>query len=1448
MDYNNGLGISFGTSHSEFEERDGNYEEVMESDNDHQVHHGQQMGGNGETSGDQTSFESQLADPDITPRPNSSYQNQLTPINQTSRGAPAQSYGQPYQFGQPSTSFHSLENNGHPQSQVNAILTGQNDSGQGIPQSLQFGADPQFNNHDHSEYGFQNTSNQNQMDTQHGFETSGMPSQRYSRSSNQQYISSAGMQHQEDSGGSSPSPSYNLQTYRNLYRNQDDFCEVSDCLSLQPKAGCLRLSRFRPVHSDTNQMQRNQGNQAQSSSSARQGILSNNNNKSSRRVPAKKGGAPEEEERYWNGFDTHRSMWPVQKWIIKEVLPGSCISHLTPAEQEGVITTMQRLGLDKWKITCNEDIQLFLDHIESFKLNLRAKQARLRAEAGLPELPPPEENHNTQEGDEPPLQPTSSFPEVSPNYVLTSDHGEPVFGQDPRDYRLVGKGHSHQPDDRSFIPVGSEQEVVASHKLSAQQLNSQLRPPPLITQHFRPETFQSHYGMQNQQGYPLIYPNNPPHPSMAQGMNRPLDFSYQDVGFNGGPPQQYHHHGYASQTQQYHHHGQPFEYSSFHGYSPHFPHPCPSSTADPNPYLAPPPDTIKEYEEDDEQQEEVTGTESPSQTAKQKHGQKRKQKQEQSEPPQQEEDQATDSEREPDSDGWSLHSDEMCSPPPNIYPIPRPANIPPSPPRPPPRFPSNEINPHGARNKPPPIIGPGNRVWSIAPGVFDENGIIRDWDKAKRREVGVENCGCGGLFHGDGKGFYYVDGYEGERVWCDVGEGEGGEEESGDGDEDEDESEDEWEEDEQLRGVPKWVKQALTHGPELDKNEERRKEVEYRAMMARKVKEILARKKAKERGEIPGFGFDGDFEPMDVESLFDDVENGEGYDANHFDPKSNSKGKRKARSVDSDDDYDTGSPVKKWKGKGKAAESDEELDEREVARKYANKEKNKGKGKEKEKGKGKGFELPKEMDVEGYLFGDSAETARLAHGLGLQPLGNEEGMDEDDNGHIFENTSPSQGGYNTTGYPNNSELENESATADPELAATGIILPDIFPNASQLFPEEEIEAIPKPAPYLSLRNPGPFNIFQSLLLTPEIILELTIHLSPQNLLTLYSICRPFHTILSHWMAHAIKSTVKHQAPYSYTVYPFYLYRELSMPDPLGTLNTSGQPRRVPSPKYHQMVLHRCRVVRDILASLARQHLRCPPGTNHTLKKVWFLMDLSTTLDRVRLIHNRAFFTDHDLYNIQHFIVKLDMRLNCPTDGPGSDFLRKLMLGQRGLTPLCRLLTRTGFTDLYELYQYSVRYSYTPLTPAPDLHRGLFDVPEHELGIAHLEGWGKGPKHLMRIDELVMREATRRELGFKEHITMMLLWGYVDPLTGENLQPSREEMYMSDGEGEEVESEGDPWEGTGMNMQRLKQVVLGRAEGSDEEWEDEDENEFADEFADEDEDENAGFEEPHHDPW
>ena len=162
-----------------------------------------------------------------------------------------------------------------------------------------------------------------------------------------------------------------------------------------------------------------------------------------------------------------------------------------------------------------------------------------------------------------------------------------------------------------------------------------------------------------------------------------------------------------------------------------------------------------------------------------------------------------------------------------------------------------------------------------------------------------------------------------------------------------------------------------------------------------------------------------------------------------------------------------------------------------------------------------------------------------------------------------------------------------------------------------------------------------------------------------------------------------------------------------------------------------------------------------------------------------MVHNTKIFTDFDLYNIQLFIHKLDMRFNDPIDGPGTEDLRILFLGQRGLTPLCNLLKRKAYLDLMSIVKLALRYSYVV---RPE-NRGvpIFGIPPEEIGVAHLEGWGVGRAHLMRPDELVMRESVRRQLGFKEYIMQMMLWGYVNPVTGKNIEVSEEEIYMSDEE-------------------------------------------------------------------
>ncbi|KFY38539.1 hypothetical protein V494_04329 [Pseudogymnoascus sp. VKM F-4513 (FW-928)] len=240
-----------------------------------------------------------------------------------------------------------------------------------------------------------------------------------------------------------------------------------------------------------------------------------------------------------------------------------------------------------------------------------------------------------------------------------------------------------------------------------------------------------------------------------------------------------------------------------------------------------------------------------------------------------------------------------------------------------------------------------------------------------------------------------------------------------------------------------------------------------------------------------------------------------------------------------------------------------------------------------------------------------------------------------------------------------------------------------------------------------------------------------------------------------------------------------MYDSLCIPDPAGRREPTNWAlvRRVPSFKWLLMVMHRERCARDILACLAREGHRLPKSTRETVLKTWVVMDVATTAGRICLVHNEAWWTDVDCWNAQAWVLKLGMRFNEPLTGIGDDGLVRVMLGQRGLTPLWRLLTRTGFKHAVEVLRASVRYCYE--VKPENTGMSIFGVPPAEIGKLHLEGWGEGKIHLFRIDELVMRESVRRKLRLDDHLLYMMLWGHVDPVMGRDIKPSDEEMYMSD---------------------------------------------------------------------
>ncbi|KAJ6783787.1 hypothetical protein PWT90_04390 [Aphanocladium album] len=381
-----------------------------------------------------------------------------------------------------------------------------------------------------------------------------------------------------------------------------------------------------------------------------------------------------------------------------------------------------------------------------------------------------------------------------------------------------------------------------------------------------------------------------------------------------------------------------------------------------------------------------------------------------------------------------------------------------------------------------------------------------------------------------------------------------------------------------------------------------------------------------------------------------------------------------------------------------------------------------------------------------------------------------------------------------------------------------------------------------PYPAAGPANPDPGNhernsaaetdILTLLCHSSELAVEIGKHLSPGDIVSLYSISRAFHDAVNKYMLASIRVWIDHKAPEAGKVFDFRLYKRHLIADPAGrtwgyqyetataphdaagqsssstgggsssaaaasrhTINAgkADEIRAIPGLRYLQLVVGRDRCCREIRAVLARNGHRTPATMHGTLLKLWLCLDVPTSARRAALLRNVDVWADVDLYNAQLLFVKLGMHFNDPVYGPNTYELLHLMMGQKGLYPLWQLLLRKRFTRLSEILALKVRYDFA-VAPSPGGGGGgahhwsveyfgssIHGVPYDECGRTHREGWGRGARHLQRPDELVPVEAVARGLELDEHLVGMMMWGYVDWATGENLVPSEDEMHLSDEE-------------------------------------------------------------------
>lgn len=311
----------------------------------------------------------------------------------------------------------------------------------------------------------------------------------------------------------------------------------------------------------------------------------------------------------------------------------------------------------------------------------------------------------------------------------------------------------------------------------------------------------------------------------------------------------------------------------------------------------------------------------------------------------------------------------------------------------------------------------------------------------------------------------------------------------------------------------------------------------------------------------------------------------------------------------------------------------------------------------------------------------------------------------------------------------------------------------------------------------------------------ELAVELGKYLNGKDVLNLCLANRPFYNAVNGYLLSSVRAWIEHRAPEASRIFHYQLYAKHLVDDPqkrtwmalkqgmTTSPNKDGKVRKVPGLKYLQLVLGRDKCCREILAIMARCGHRMPSTMHYSLLRLWLLMDVATSQQRQAMLRMTHIFKDVDLYNMQMFFVKLGMLFNDPVYGPCTLDLVQLMMGQKGLFKLWQLLTRKKFNKLADILDLKLRYDFSFFNEGTywveHALGQIQGIPLHEIGQQHKEGWGAGRMHLLRPDEAVPIEAVRRGLQLDDHLSHMVIWGYFDWKTGENIVPSMEEMYIED---------------------------------------------------------------------
>lgn len=234
----------------------------------------------------------------------------------------------------------------------------------------------------------------------------------------------------------------------------------------------------------------------------------------------------------------------------------------------------------------------------------------------------------------------------------------------------------------------------------------------------------------------------------------------------------------------------------------------------------------------------------------------------------------------------------------------------------------------------------------------------------------------------------------------------------------------------------------------------------------------------------------------------------------------------------------------------------------------------------------------------------------------------------------------------------------------------------------------------------------------------------------------------------------------------------------------------------------------------------------PAATTLTIKKIWFFMDVSTNERRDGLIRNTDYWTEKDIYLAHLFLMKVDMLFTCPMTGDGDLGLRKMLLAQRSLSTLLRVLRREEMRNTYELIEKVVAWKYEPNDLQRQLNQPIFGVPPDRVGMLQYEGWGRNPgTPFHQIDDLLIWESLRRGLDVPAHYLDMVFYGFIDKKTGLDIWTEDQKWMQAEEMEGTTRGEDERW------------LVAEDDDDDDDDYGDDDDN--GDDFGDGDDDDEVG---------